>query len=162
VRFRALLLYGLKATFVWFLLSLSAWLSHLRAIMQNPPRSQRPPTTCFSIERLAVLTRLLENMLAILNGTWVVILSFLQFTNVYNNCWCSASAFQWGTNSWVLLFATLSELFVVVSQAWAAGTFLGLFCALVCGGFFVFAKGDDLFRMEPQWLIGILVIQAQW
>jgi len=141
----AYLLYGAAATAVWFLLTLSAWLSHLWEIRAENGKST---TVCSVIAGAAVITRLLGNTLAVVNGLWVLTFSFLQLTNVYDNCWCNASAFEWGTGAFVTLFSTPTDLFILANRYWSAGTFMGLFCAIISAVFFSLAKGDDLFRTD--------------
>ncbi|KAH8894635.1 hypothetical protein GQ53DRAFT_858115 [Thozetella sp. PMI_491] len=138
------LLYGGTATLVWILLSLSAWLTHLWAVRRE--NGSATPSKLFSLGSFAIFTRLLGNTLAVLNAAWLIILSFFQFTNMYNNCWCGSSAFQWGYDFWVLLFPTDAEVFSIGKNYWIAGTFVGVFCCSVAGAFFVMAKGNELFR----------------
>jgi hypothetical protein len=133
---------------VWSFLVLSARLSHLWRVQQEQLGVK--PATLFSIGALAVLTRLIGNTLAILNALWVITFSILQFTNVYNNCWCASSALQWGANHYILLFPQPSQIYAIASPFWIAGTFIGIASAAICVIFFMLAKGDDLFRMDAQ------------
>jgi hypothetical protein len=144
----AYLFYGVAATVIWSLLVLSAWLSHIWSVRRE--KSGLKPATWFSIGSFAVLTRLAGNGLAVFNALWVIAFSTLQFTNLYNNCWCASSALQWRVGGWVPLFATSAQLFAVASQYWIAGTFMGVVCAGFCAVFFMLAKGDDLFQMDAQ------------
>jgi hypothetical protein len=126
----AYLFYGTAATVTWSLLTTSAWLSHLWAQKKESSGPQR--LAVFSIASLAVITRLAGNALGVCNAFWVIVFSVLQFTNLYNNCWCAASAMQWGSGSWVILFASPADIFAFSETYWATGTFLGLFVAFLC------------------------------
>ncbi|KAF8866331.1 hypothetical protein BDZ45DRAFT_578983, partial [Acephala macrosclerotiorum] len=46
---------------------------------------------------LPVVLRLFGKFLAFINTIWVILTSILQFTNLYDNCWCSASVLGLGT-----------------------------------------------------------------
>lgn len=126
----AYLFYGTAATLTWSLLVTSAWLSHFWAKQKESLGPRRP--AAFSAASLAVITRVAGNALGICNAFWVLVFSVLQFTNLYNNCWCASSAMQWGPKSWVLLFASPADIFAFSQTYWAAGTFLGLVIAFFC------------------------------
>ena len=141
----AYLLYAVIATVVWSLLVLSASLSQFWSVRNENSRAQSGILVW--IGALAVLTRLAGNTLAVINALFVLSFSFLQLTNVYNNCWCNSSALQWGPNHWVLLWATPADYFALSSPYWIGGTFMSIACAAFCTAFFMLAKGDDLFNM---------------
>ena len=93
----------------------------------------------------AVCTRLIGNALAVLNAIWVITFSTLQFTNLYQNCWCASSALQRGTGpgSWVAILASPADYFAAAHTSWISGTFLAMFCSAFCLFFFVWAKGTS-------------------
>jgi hypothetical protein len=134
----AYLFYGVTATVSWSLLVLSAWLSHIWSVRRE--HSVVKPVTRFSIGSFAGLTRLVGNGLAVFKALWVIAFSTLQFTNLYNNCWCASLALQWGIGGWVPLFATPAQYFAVASQYWIVGTFMGVVCSGFCAVFFMLAK----------------------
>jgi hypothetical protein len=140
----AYLLYALLGTIAWSLLVLSASLSQLWSARIENSRAQS--SVLVWIAALAVLTRLAGNTLAVINALFVLAFSVLQLTNVYDNCWCSSSALQWGPDHWVLLWATSSDYFAQSSSYWIGGTFMSISCAVFCTAFFMLAKGDDLFN----------------
>src|SRR3954447_9487012 len=82
------LLYGLSATGTWLLLVLSSWLSQSQCCSASPPTSHL---------NLAVITRRLGKLLAIISALWVIVFSGLQFSNVFNSCWCNSCAVTRGT-----------------------------------------------------------------
>lgn len=136
------LFYGAAATLVWSLQVLSASLSHGWSKRRESKGVKSP--TRLTLGTLAVYTRLIGNALAVLNAVWVITFSTLQFTNLYNNCWCAASALQRGTGpgSWIAILATPAEFFAAAKGSWIVGTFLAIFCSAFCMFFFMLAKGS--------------------
>lgn len=135
---------------VWLLQVLSANLSHAWAIRrESRPQDTRSPTWG-SLGAWAVYTRLIANALAILNAGWLVTLSVLTFTNLYNNCWCASAAFECGTKTWIPTLMTPGMISAVSHGYWVSGTFLAISCTAITLFFFMIAKGDDLFRGDAQ------------
>ena len=135
---------------VWLLQVISSNLSHSWAMKRElRPQDTRSPTWG-STGAWAVYTRLIANVLAILNAIWLVTLSTLTFTNLYNNCWCASAAFQWGSNTWIPILMTPAMVSAYSHGSWVAGTFLAITCIAATLSFFMIAKGDDLFRGDAQ------------
>jgi hypothetical protein len=133
---------------VWFLQSLSAYLSHRFSVQKE--LHGVGPATWRSLGAFAVYTRLAGNLLAIANTLWIVTLSFLQFTNVYNNCWCASAEFQNGPYSFVVVIATQAMIYAKASTPWITGTFIAIASSIFCVLFFTLSMGNDLFRMDAQ------------
>jgi hypothetical protein len=127
---------------------ISAELSRRWAVRKELHPDETAAPTWLSLGAFAVYTRLLGNLLAITNTLWVLTFSFLQFTNVYNNCWCASAEFQNGPNGFVVVLATQVQIYAKASTPWIAGTFMGIACTIFCGLFYTLAKGDDLFRID--------------
>jgi hypothetical protein len=125
---------------VWFLQVLSAALSHKWAKRRELRPQDTRPSTCFSIGAFAVYTRLAGNALAFLNAGFLATFSILQFTNLYDNCWCSASAFQQGINSYVLIYAIPGQIFAASKTWYIVGTFMAIACVAICLGLFITAE----------------------
>ena len=134
------LLYGLAATSTWALLTISAWLSqsyYTGLVLQNA----RP---CISREIktiLAVLTRLLGKTLAIASALWIIVLSGLQFSNVYDSCWCSSCAVTRGAESYVLIFASSQDVVDAALKAWVWGIIWSVITVLTTLLFVAVGKG---------------------
>jgi hypothetical protein len=141
------LLYGIIATVVWTLLTFSAYLSHLCAIEEE----RKNPRTRPIIAAIAVITRLIGKSLAFLNACGIVVTSMLQFTNLYDNCWCSGSVLGLGAKAaWVILFATPGQIASASTAFWISGVFLSLTVAFISVFFFWVSKGSEIFRKNTQ------------
>jgi hypothetical protein len=119
----------------WFLLVLSSWLS------QSQCCSGRPPTSYLN---LAVLTRRLGKLLAIISALWVIAFSGLQFSNVFNSCWCNSCAVTRGTGvkSYVILFATNETIADLAESAWIFGVLWSAVTVFVALAFVGVGKGS--------------------
>ena len=134
------LLYGLAATSTWALLTISAWLSQSYYTELILPKT-RP---CISSEIkaiLAVLTRLLGKTLAIASALWIIVLSGLQFSNVYDSCWCNSCAVTRGVESYVLIFASNQDVVDAALKAWVWGIIWSVITVLVTLLFVAVGKG---------------------
>jgi hypothetical protein len=144
----AYLLYGLIATLVWLLQVLSASLSHTWAKRYEAKRNTTP--NWGSVRAWAVYTRTIANALAVLNALWLVTFTMLSFTNLYNNCWCASSAFQWGRNTWVPTLMTPDMIWAFSHTYWVSGTLVSIACTAITLSFFTIAKEGYLFRNDSR------------
>jgi len=133
---------------VWALQSFSAYLSHLWCVQKERYGKQR--CTWCSLGAFAVYFRLLGNVIAIANTLWIVIFSFLQFSNLYNNCWCASSQFQKGLGGFVVVLATPAQIYSKAQAPWIGGTFMAIVCDVLCVLFFTLGKGDDQYEEDAQ------------
>jgi len=141
------LLYGIVATIVWILLTTSAYLSHLCALGEEREHPQTRPI----VASIAVITRLSGKSLAFLNACGIIVTSMLQFTNLYNNCWCSGAVLGRGVKAaLVILFATDAQIASASTAFWIAGVFLSLAVAFIGMFFFWVSKGSEIFRENTQ------------
>jgi hypothetical protein len=127
------------ATVSWSLLAGSAYLSHKyfsSAALQS---------TLVAV--LIVVARFIGKALACINAFWLLTISLLQFTNIYNCCWCSACVLQYGTvEGWVLLWATDDQIKDVALNGWIAGVIVSGLALLFSGLFFVLTPGEEVFN----------------
>ncbi|OCL03560.1 hypothetical protein AOQ84DRAFT_266327, partial [Glonium stellatum] len=114
------LLYGLAATSTWALLTISAQLSQSYYTELVLPKA-RPYIRSEVKAILAVLTRILGKLLAIASALWVVVLSTIQFSNIYDSCWCNSCAVTKGVGSYVLIFASNQDVVGAAMKAWVWG-----------------------------------------
>ena len=148
------LLYGGLATLVWLLLQVSMMFSHAvllryqREHRQAPSMDFRrpslaPPTLPTSnsqaYERtfshsllcgLAVTTRLLGKTIAVGNTIWLLLTALLQYTGVYDRCYCRGNQTGLGLEKgWLVLFKTEDDLSDYATSPWAGGVAMSI---LVC------------------------------
>lgn len=103
-------LYGLAATIVWILLLSSAWMSQYYASYLSS-RHDTPQTSLGRTLRILIPpTRHSGKILATINFIWLLALSFLEFTNVFDNCWCASCALGLRDKVWVILWASKDDM----------------------------------------------------
>ena len=121
------LLYGLAATQIWLILLLAAYLSHRHSLLmeRSPPYNRAQRYRSNLLAAVVICTRLVGKALAIANALFLVATSVLQFTGLYDTCWCNACIPSLGRlKGWVILFATDSEISAASSTSWWSGTAL--------------------------------------
>lgn len=154
------LLYGGLATLVWLLLQASMMLSHaalLRyqrehrqapsmdfrrpsiaspALPTSEPQGYERTTAHTVICGLAVSTRLLGKTIAIGNTIWLVLAALLQYTGVYDRCYCRGNQTGLGLDKgWLVLFKSEDDLGNYATSPWAGGVAMSV---LVCSISYVF------------------------
>lgn len=129
------LLYGISATATWALLVFSSWLSQSQC-------SSAHPRTFYLY--LAVLTRRLGKTLAVLSALWVIVFSSLQFSNIFNSCWCNSCAVTrgQGVKSYVILFAPNDVITNLAESAWVFGVLWSVITVFVALAFVGVGKGS--------------------
>jgi hypothetical protein len=155
------LLYGGLATLVWLLLQASMMFSH--AVMLRYQREHRqapsmdfrrpsvssptlPTSTPQGYERtfshsvlcgLAVITRLLGKTIAIANTIWLLLTALLQYTGVYDRCYCRGNQTGLGLDrGWLVLFKTADELGDYTTSPWAGGVAMSIVVCVLSYLFF--------------------------
>jgi hypothetical protein len=148
------LLYGGLATIVWILMQASMMFSHAvllryqrahrqapsmdfrRASLASPILPTSGPqgyerTTAHSILcGLAVTTRLAGKTIAIGNSIWLLLTALLQYTGVYDRCYCRGNQTGLGlARGWLVLFKTENDLGNYATNPWAGGVAMSI---LVC------------------------------
>lgn len=122
----AYLLYAIGSTLVWMLLVASSVLSHYSitpssgykfnetiplASISHSHYSALPIATSerssTSAQRmagyLAITLNILGKLVAVVNSIWIMCACIFQFANVFNTCFCNASVYGRGTDSFVVL-----------------------------------------------------------
>ncbi|MCJ1387087.1 hypothetical protein MMC17_010216 [Xylographa soralifera] len=97
---------------------------------------------------LIPLTRYLGLLLGAINAIWLLLISILQFTNVYNNCWCESCALGLGTKAWVILWATDDQIVAAAWNSWVFAVVMSCVAVLGAGFFFVAMRGEEIFVRE--------------
>lgn len=143
------LLYGVLSTATWFLLALSALLSH--SVMYHEQtannkhsdipvakhgRSRRLSTLC----GLAVTSRLLGKTIGVCNAFWLVTSSMLEFTGSFQNCWCQTDALSMRSTGWTVLYKNAADLANASAEYWAGGLVFSLTVIFGCMLFFLLAS----------------------
>ena len=118
---------------VWVMLVLSSILSHYAS--SNQYRLESP----FSSVRLAkVLANVLRwggKLLAIINAIGVIASAMLQFTSVYDNCYCNSSVLGLGIDrAYLDIFPSVSQVDSIF-RAWCGAFALGSITSL---GYFLY------------------------
>ncbi|MCJ1281785.1 hypothetical protein MMC26_001108 [Xylographa opegraphella] len=113
----------------------------------SPPLSIPPLPPSFLLP-LIPLTRFLGVLLGSLNAIWLLLISILQFTNVYNNCWCESSVLGLGTKAWIILWATEEQIVAAAWNSWVFAAVMSFTAVMIAGGFFVVVRGEEVFRRK--------------
>lgn len=95
---------------------------------------------------LTIITRLLGETLALINALWLVLISLLQFTNLYKNCWCAGSELALKKKAWVVLWATDEQVAAIARKDWTFALVMSAVTILLVGGFFVVMSGEEMFQ----------------
>jgi hypothetical protein len=85
------LIYGAFATIIWAMLVMSSILSHFAFSHSDRPRSIFSSPTVRLAKVVSNLLRWGGKLLAIINALWIIAAGMLQFTSVYDNCYCNSS-----------------------------------------------------------------------
>ena len=95
---------------------------------------------------LIVLTRYLGVLLGAINAIWLLLISILQFTNVYDNCWCEGCVLGLGKKAWVILWASDEQIVAAAWNSWIFALVMSFVAVVIAGGFFVTMGGEELFK----------------
>jgi hypothetical protein len=154
------LVYGGLATLVWLLLAVSALFSHA-AMLRYQRKHREAPSMDFrrpsitsptirarshdNYERdvvhsiycaCAVITRLLGKTVAVSNTIWLILTSLLEYTAVYDRCYCRGNQPGLGlARGWVVLFKTENDLADYATTPWAGGVAMSV---IICFGSYIF------------------------
>ncbi|KAL5408009.1 hypothetical protein PMIN06_001613 [Paraphaeosphaeria minitans] len=131
------LLYGILATSAHILLLASVFLSH-NAMLKYQSKSNDAASTAgtptaqarsakhelFCV--LAVATRYLGKMLAVINALWIVLSSIFELIGFYESCWCTGTVLGLGDKAWVVLFVSGDKMREEAEPSWVGGLAMSL------------------------------------
>lgn len=141
------LVYGVVSTLAWLMLVLSASVSN-RWSFQLERRTNSPR---YVLGSLAVITRLIGKSLAAANAIFLVATSAIQFTGLYDNCWCDACILSIVEKvGWVILFASDAQIAAASKGAWIGGVSLSIISAAMTTFCFLTSRGDEVFERNTQ------------
>ena len=124
------LLYGVASTSVWFFLVLSSILGHLSFGEQTVESKVIPMATDIHLLRvqprhpvaiLAIVLNSCGKVLAILNAAWIICLSILQISNIYQNCYCSATVIGRGVDRAYVQLVQTDQSLSDLTNLWKLG-----------------------------------------
>jgi len=111
------------STIIWVMLVLSSILSHYASSYQHRLKSP------FSSVRLAkVLANILRwggKLLAIINALGIIASGMLQFTSVYDNCYCNSSVLGLGIDRAYVVIVSSAPQLTSITYAWYGALALG-------------------------------------
>ncbi|KAG2151908.1 hypothetical protein BD769DRAFT_10395 [Suillus cothurnatus] len=115
------LIYGAFATLIWVMLVVSSILSHYASSYSDRPRS---PFSSITIRLVKVASNLLRRggkFVAIVNALGIIAAGMLQFTNVYDNCYCNSSVLGRGAQNAYSIVVFDDSDFGQTKGAWFGG-----------------------------------------
>ena len=122
------LIYGIVSTLAWALLTFSAFVSHRHALIRqnmNLTARRKAQRLCCFLGPVAVSMRLSGKALAAANTVFLVAISIIQFTGLFDSCWCDACIPSLGeAKGWVILWADDTQIGAASSSAWGGGTLM--------------------------------------
>ena len=119
------------STAVWILLVSSSILGYYAHHLDDPPiPGQYIPTAGLArwIARFADLLRWIGKLLAIINGIGIVANSVFQYAGVYDNCYCNASLYYWGSSYAFNVISPIQSDINLARKAWIGALVLALSC----------------------------------
>lgn len=127
------ILYGCGATLSCILLIASTIFAQL-ASPSHVSSDAKPTTSSIWLRRLSILLRKLGKLLALLNALFIVLVCIVQFSNLFDRCWCNSSWIQRREKAFNVLDNTSYDLKEMRDKwipglalaAVAAGLYLGL------------------------------------
>jgi len=126
------------STIVWVMLVLSSILSHYASSYQY--RLKSPFSSVHLAKVLANVLRWGGKLLAIINALGIIASGMLQFTSVYDNCYCNSSVLWLGKDrAYVIILSEVSS----ITYAWYGALALGS-CTCVAFIFFMSLLTDLL------------------
>ncbi|KAF2760244.1 hypothetical protein EJ05DRAFT_276837 [Pseudovirgaria hyperparasitica] len=129
------LLYGILATSAHGLLLTSAFLSHWAMLIYQRKaenvHNYRRYGTHSVICVLAVLTRYLGRILAVLNALWIILSSIFELIGFYESCWCTGTVLGLGKRAWVVLFVSGDRMREDAAPSWAGGIAMSILAGAI-------------------------------
>jgi hypothetical protein len=122
---------------VWLLLVISSGLGHYYASQKACGKSAKV------VGSFVIALRQLAKTLAAVNTAWIIVSTLLQFSNVFDNCYCNSSVIGLGHKAYAVLHLTDEDL-KLTKLCWAGGMIMSSVTAL----FFVCAI--NLLRKQPE------------
>ena len=143
------LIYGVLGTFVWLSLLTSMLLSH-KVMLRYQEEHEKDTSKDFSLQEepdnayrrtsrhawlcaTAVILRRIGKFVAVVNALWLIVSSLLEFTGLYDNCWCSSVQFSLREHAWIVLFKGKEDLRTTAIGPWVGGLAMTLIvCTVAC------------------------------
>ncbi|KUJ15989.1 uncharacterized protein LY89DRAFT_783227 [Mollisia scopiformis] len=141
-----LLIYAVGATLSWALLNLGSLLSHTALLHYQRYHDKfpsQPILDCYKrtyshtfLCGAAVITRVLGKLVAVINACWILVWSFLTYTNVMQTPYCTTAYFSLRNRGWMRLWNFESQQYMAIRiqelQCLVFGTFIAYFaCVLI-------------------------------
>ena len=100
---------------------------------------------------LVVVTRLSGKLLAAANALFLITASALQFTGLFDNCWCDACIPSLGRQAgWVILFASDAQIAAASKSAWVGGVLMSAVSVAAITFYVLTSRGDEVFKRNMQ------------
>ncbi|KAG1845520.1 hypothetical protein DFJ58DRAFT_893770 [Suillus subalutaceus] len=146
-------IYGAVSTIIWMMLLISSILAHYSAAYSNrkpssaresPPR-QEPLSARVSLALWHCLRRM-GKLLAITNSGWVITTCILQYSDIYDTCFCNSSMLSRGAAAYITIFETSAQA-ALAKSAWFGA--LSLACGSALAFFVIVGLLVDTIPTEP-------------
>lgn len=136
------LIYGAASTVIWMMLLISSILAHYYETYSDrvplssyvPPSARVPlsahiPLSAHVALALSHCLRKMGKLLAIVNSIWVFVTCILQYSDIYDTCFCNSSMISRGAAAYVTITETSAQA-ALASNAWIGALFLACISAI--------------------------------
>lgn len=141
-----MLIYAVGATLSWFLLLLGSLLSHAALLHYQQFHKKHPDKSISKDYKrtwfhavlcgAAIVARIFGKVIAFMNACWILIWSFLTYTNVMETPYCTTAYFSLGNRGWMRLWnfdlGLFKDIKIQEVQCLVVGAFVAYFsCVLI-------------------------------
>jgi len=130
---------------IWAMLVMSSIISHYTSSYSDRPSGPFSSIMMRLAKGLSNLLRWGGKSLAIINAIWIIAGGMLQFTSIYDNCYCNSSVLGKGVHAAYYLVITNDLNLGQIKAAWFGALALG--CSTSLGFIFYMSLVSDLVPM---------------
>ncbi|KAF7316924.1 hypothetical protein HMN09_00426600 [Mycena chlorophos] len=124
------ILYGVLSTIVWMLLATSSVLAHYSTFTSTFNGRYLHTTATRAAGILSIILRRTGKTIAALNAIWIMVACLLQFSSVWDRCYCNSSVFSLGKNAFNAIDISPADI-ALMNVPWIGSVALACGCAVL-------------------------------
>ncbi|KAF7327802.1 hypothetical protein MKEN_00360000 [Mycena kentingensis (nom. inval.)] len=124
------ILYGVASTVVWGIMVTSSLLSHYSTFTSTFNGRYLHTTTTRTAGILAIILRRTAKTLAAFNSIWIIVACLLQFSSVWDRCYCNSSLISLGKHAYSAIDLSAQDI-ASMNVPWIGGVALACGCATI-------------------------------
>ncbi|KDR79636.1 hypothetical protein GALMADRAFT_137430 [Galerina marginata CBS 339.88] len=126
--------YAGVSTLVWAILLISSILAYYSTAHSTPNEGDSlRPTRSRIAGSISIFLRRLGKVVGMLNALWIVAMGIMQFSGIYDRCYCNSSVFFLGKNAYNVITLTQDDA-QRMRAAWIGGFVLGAMPTIIFAG----------------------------